>query len=109
MLTHKKQLDDFLKTYTRESDGVVVNVMTIPAGSRIGKHVHPYSHLSALASGHVIVRVSGEPDRELSGFNVIDIEEYKSHVIEAVEDSIWMCIHSKAAINDADQLKLVRG
>lgn len=84
-----------------------INCMRIPAGHSIGKHIHPYSHFSALVSGKVSVKVGGKDPQTLEGFSVIEIEENTSHVITALEDSVWMCIHSKPAMNDAGQLHLV--
>lgn len=92
---------------TYQDSDTVLNCMHIPAGFKVGKHSHPYDHFSTLVSGKVKVTIGGNEIKELEGFQVIHIEKYKTHVIEALEDSIWMCIHSKPAMNDADQLKLV--
>ena len=98
------EFDVMKKTF--RSDGMTVNTMKIPAGCSIGKHVHPYSHLSCLVSGRVILSVMGSPDVELKGLSFIEIEKYKSHVITAIEDSVWMCLHA-SSVMDEDNLKLV--
>ena len=87
--------------------GVVMNEMTIPAGYSVGKHLHPYSHSSILISGKVELTVGGEKKPVISGYSVVDIPADTSHVIHAIEDSIWLCIHSESQMNDADQLNLV--
>ena len=84
-----------------------LNCMKIPKGFSIGKHVHPHDHFSALVSGKVSVVIGGKDPIVLDGFEVIEIEKDTSHVITALEDSVWMCIHSKPAMNDAGQLHLV--
>ncbi len=98
-----------LQKQTFESGGCVANVMKIPKGCSIGKHTHPYSHMSCLVSGEVSVKVNQTQIKHMKGFSFIEIEAYDSHVITALEDSVWMCIHSEKELNDADQLKLVVG
>lgn len=91
-----------------ESDDVMLNVMTIPAGYCVGKHVHPYSHMSVLLSGEVEVTVSGLEPKIYKDNAFVEIEAHKSHVIRAISDSKWMCIHSKKEMDDSNQLHLLR-
>jgi quercetin dioxygenase-like cupin family protein len=101
------QFDTQKKSY--DMGGTVANVMRIPKGCSIGKHKHPYAHMSVLVSGEAVVVIGGTEEKHMAGLSFIEIEENTSHVIHAIEDSIWMCIHSKQDINDLDQLKLVVG
>lgn len=75
------------------SDGIYAKEMRIPKGYVVGKHQHEYSHLSILAKGHVIVNVDGEL-KEFHAPACIEIVKNKDHSVEALEDSVWYCIHA---------------
>jgi len=101
------EFDTQKKTF--ESGDNYFNVMKIPKGCAIGKHQHDYTHTSVLLSGSVVLRIGGIKDKPLSGLSFVDIEANTSHVIHALEDSVWMCIHPKSNMNDFDQVQLVVG
>ena len=75
------------------SDGVYAKEMRIPAKHYVKKHVHDYSHLSVLASGVVTVRMNGRSQR-FKAPACITIPAGVEHVIEAVTDAVWFCIHA---------------
>ena len=75
------------------SDGVYAKEMRIPAKHYVRKHVHDYSHLSVLASGVVTVRMNGRSHRYKAPA-CIAISAGVEHVIEAVTDAVWYCIHA---------------
>lgn len=80
------------------SDNLYAKEMFIPAGFVAGQHAHEYSHLSLLAKGKVKIIVDGET-KEFRAPACINIEAKKRHLIEAIEDCVWYCIH---ATNESD-------
>lgn len=80
------------------SDGLYAKQMTIPKGFVAGKHSHNFSHLSILAKGKVIVETDTD-EQVYEAPACIEIRKHVSHMITAIEDSVWFCIH---AIDDTD-------
>lgn len=75
------------------SKGLYARQMHIPAGAATVTHAHTYSHLSILASGKVAVRT----DEETNYYQApacIEIKADVHHMITAIEDSVWFCIHA---------------
>ncbi|SCX58902.1 cupin domain-containing protein [Nitrosospira sp. Nsp1] len=77
------------------SDGVYAKQMHIDAGQYIVSHKHKYSHMSILASGEVVVRIEGEEIR-YEAPACIEIGADQHHMITAIKDSVWFCIHATA-------------
>ncbi len=75
------------------SDGVYAKEMRIPAKHYVKKHVHGYTHLSVLALGTVILKMNGEA-KLLNAPACITIPAGVEHVIDAVTDAVWYCIHA---------------
>jgi len=84
------------------SDGRYAKQMFIPKGFEAGKHTHTFSHLSILGKGHVRVTVNGHTTEYVAPACVV-IEANAEHVIFALEDSEWYCIH---ATNETDLEKI---
>ena len=84
------------------SDGLYAKQMSIPKGYIAGQHKHNYSHLSILAKGYVIVRTDNS-EVEYIAPSCIEFKAEIFHTIEALEDSIWFCIH---ATNETDKDKV---
>jgi quercetin dioxygenase-like cupin family protein len=80
------------------SDGLYAKQMVIPKGFTACQHKHHYSHLSILAKGRVIVRTD-DYNQEYIAPACIEIKAEIYHQIEALEDSVWFCIH---ATDEAD-------
>jgi quercetin dioxygenase-like cupin family protein len=59
----------------------------------VGKHVHDYDHFSALLSGSVEVSVDGESEVKHAPA-LLTIKAGREHVIKAVTDAVWHCIHA---------------
>lgn len=76
------------------SDDVLVNRYVIRKGTEVRKHMHDYSHLSAVLKGKVLVAMDGGDAREYSAGDIVLIPAGVSHSVLALEDSIWACIHS---------------
>ena len=75
------------------SDGLYAKQMVIPKGYVVGQHAHKYSHLSILAKGKVIVKTDlGE--KEYTAPACLEIKEGVNHAIEALEDTVWFCVHA---------------
>ena len=68
----------------------------------MGKHVHSHSHESLLAVGIAKLYVDGN-DREMIAPEIVTIEAGKEHVLVAVTDVIWFCIH-KTDETDPDKI-----
>ena len=75
------------------SQGLYAKEMMIPANYIVGGHAHNYDHLSILAKGHVIVVADGERV-EYKAPACINIKASVHHMIEALTDSVWFCIHA---------------
>jgi quercetin dioxygenase-like cupin family protein len=89
----KGTFDCDLGTVHHFSDGLYAKEMLIPKGYQAGQHAHKYSHLSILAKGSVKV-VTDDGVQEFTAPACIDIKAGIHHVIEALEDSAWFCIHA---------------
>ena len=75
------------------SDGLYAKHMVIPKGFTANQHKHAYSHLSILAKGRVIVRTDSY-NQEYIAPACIEIKAEIYHQIEALDDSVWFCIHA---------------
>ena len=77
------------------------------AGESILKHIHTYDHLSILASGKVIVKVDGV-DQIITAPHCLVVKAGKEHMVTAIEDSVWFCVHhaSSNEVNDLDGVKI---
>ena len=74
------------------SDGLYAKQMHLKQGYMATSHVHKYSHLSILASGEVLVECNGEISHHVAP-ECIEIKADVVHRIEALQDSVWYCIH----------------
>jgi len=87
------------------SDGLYAKQMFVPQGYVIGQHAHEFSHLSILAKGKVIVRTDNSVT-EYTAPACLEIKEGIHHAIEALEDTVWFCIHAtdETDINKIDEV-----
>lgn len=74
------------------SDGVYAKQMSLKQGYTAVTHKHNYDHLSILAQGEVYITANGVKSRFKAPF-CIDIKAGVSHSIDAIEDSIFYCVH----------------
>jgi len=74
------------------SDGLYAKQFFVPKGYMVGQHSHLYSHLSILAKGSVILKTD-DYNIEYVAPACIEIKKGVNHFIEALEDTIWYCIH----------------
>ena len=91
------------------SDGLYAKEMFVPKGYIVGQHAHKFSHLSILAKGKVIVRTD-EGVTEYSAPACLEIKEGINHAIEALEDTVWFCIHAtdETDVDNIDEV-LIKG
>lgn len=75
------------------SNGVYAKQMHFPAGYSALGHKHEFSHLSILAKGRVIVKTD-EYNKEYIAPACIEIAKGVHHMITALEDCVWYCIHA---------------
>lgn len=75
------------------SDGLYAKEMFVPKGYMVGQHAHKFSHLSILAKGKVIVRTD-DSEINYEAPACLEIKEGINHAIEALEDTVWYCIHA---------------
>ena len=73
--------------------GLYSKEMRVPAGVEIGKHVHDYDHFSFLQSGRARVEIDGEI-QECEAPALLTVKAGKLHVITAITDVVWHCIHA---------------
>lgn len=74
------------------SDREYAKEARIKAGRRLVQHMHPFDHLSVLASGTAIVEIDGARTTHV-GPTCLRITKGKAHGVEAVTDVVWFCIH----------------
>jgi quercetin dioxygenase-like cupin family protein len=106
----KGVFDIDLGTVHHFSDGLYAKEMKIPKGYIAGSHEHSYSHLSILAKGSVIVRTDFE-EKSYSAPACIEIKSGLHHSIQALEDSVWFCIHAtdEKDASKVDEVLIKRG
>lgn len=104
------QFEVDLGTIHHFSDGLYAKQMLIPKGFIAGTHAHTYSHFSILAKGRVILRTD-EYNQEYAAPACIEIKAGVHHLIEALEDSAWFCIHATTETdpNKVDEVLIERG
>lgn len=89
--------------------GVYAKEIHLPAGSFVVQHKHGFDHLSVLASGRVYVGVDADII-EYTAPACILIKAGASHVVEAVEDAVWYCVHATDCANaDSVDTELIEG
>ena len=84
------------------SDGLYAKQMFVPKGYFVGQHAHTFSHLSILAKGSVIVRTD-TTEQHYTAPACLEIKAGINHAIEALEDTVWFCIH---ATDETDLTKI---
>lgn len=86
------EINDLLQVQHFFLDGLYTKRMMIPAGYEVGKHVHDFAHQSQLAKGSVLLDVDGVVTKYVAPA-YMHIEAGKQHIITAITDSIWFCMH----------------
>ncbi len=74
-------------------DFVYIKRVDIPAGRTLFNHTHTFTHKSVLVSGRVRV-TSGDASREISGPAILTIRRGIPHQVDALSDSVWLCLHA---------------
>jgi len=94
-----------LGTVHHFSDGLYAKEMHIPKGYVAGSHAHSYSHLSILSKGKVVVKTD-EFVKEFTAPACIEIKAGIHHMIEALEDAAWFCVHAtdETDVNKIDEV-----
>ena len=110
---HKKMLGTFeidLGIKHNFSSGLYAKEMTVPKGFMIGTHAHKFSHLSILAKGKVVVKTDAS-EAIYEAPACLEIKEGINHTIEALEDTVWFCIHAtnETDINKIDEVLILEG
>jgi quercetin dioxygenase-like cupin family protein len=75
------------------SQGVYAKEMHLPKAHYAVSHKHVYDHLSVLAKGRAAVDCDGVVT-EYTAPTCIEIKAGVEHVILALEDVTWFCIHA---------------
>jgi quercetin dioxygenase-like cupin family protein len=84
------------------ADNLYAKQAHIPAGLRLGKHTHAYTHLSILAKGEVYVYVD-DIRHYYQAPACIEIKANLVHEVEALSDVTWYCVH---ATDETDETKV---
>lgn len=78
--------------------GLYLKEMRIPAGTAVGKHTHDFDHMSILARGSVVVKMTPTDGRWLKRMYdapaYILIQAGVEHEIHASTDATWFCSHA---------------
>ena len=87
------------------SDGLYTKQFSVPKGFMVGQHQHPFSHLSILAKGSVILKTD-DYNTKYEAPACIEIKAGVTHFIEALEDTVWYCIHhtDEKDVNKIDEV-----
>jgi len=93
MITDEKELDAQFDAEFYFADDLAAKRFLLSKGDKIGKHIHTYSHLSILGYGSVRVETP-EGSKVYDQGECIVIKANTEHVITALEDSAWFCIHT---------------
>lgn len=75
------------------SEGLYAKQISIPKGTMVCQHQHEYDHLSVLAQGKVRVLLGEDRFQIYEAPACINIKKEINHVVFALEDSVWFCIH----------------
>jgi quercetin dioxygenase-like cupin family protein len=65
----------------------------IPMGVELAQHEHPFDHLSILAAGRVLVHCDGV-SKLFSAPACIEIKAGVQHMVTALTDVRWYCVHA---------------
>lgn len=76
----------------RFEDGLYTKVIHMRQHSLVLQHSHPFDHLSRLVSGRVVLTRDGDPEVLQAPWEGT-LGAGISHRIEALQDSVWHCIH----------------
>jgi quercetin dioxygenase-like cupin family protein len=76
--------------------------MKSAAGKIIGSHKHKYEHYSILCAGRVQVDLDGE-QREVIGPDVIVVPAGVQHLVTALTDIVWFCVHGTTETENIDE------
>ena len=88
-----------IKTQHHKIGGVYARQMELPKGWYAESHKHKFGHMSILSQGVAIVSVNGEKTTYTAP-TVVEIKAGHTHSIEALEDTVWFCIHSTDTLQD---------
>lgn len=91
--------------FPTEGNAVCMVRMEAKSGQKIGSHKHKYEHYSVLLTGVAIAGVGPETACYHAG-DVLVIPAGVEHVIEAITDITWLCVHGT---DDADVDNLFEG
>lgn len=78
-----------------ESHGVNIKVTPIKKGLTVVQHKHKYPHLSILMKGKVWLETDSYRCQMVAG-QTTTIEAGIYHAVTALEDSVWLCVHTHA-------------
>lgn len=84
------------------ADGLYAKEAHIPAGMKLAKHQHSFTHFSILAKGRVFVQAD-DIGRVYDAPACIEIKANVVHMIEAMSDVVWYCVH---ATDEKDEEKI---
>lgn len=80
--------------------GTYIKQFDLPKGMAILSHKHAYDHASILASGKARIRINGAwHEREAPA--VVSIAAGEEHLIVAIDDAVWFCIHAVDQASEA--------
>jgi quercetin dioxygenase-like cupin family protein len=78
---------------THSFGGIEALIWRLNKGMFVPKHVHNHDHMSILISGKILLDIEGIIS-EIHAGEVIEVKAGKSHVITALEDIVWACLHN---------------
>lgn len=87
-----------IETKHHFNSGVYSREMRFPKGWFVESHKHCFDHMSILAQGKVKLIVNDEEFIYEAPY-VLNIKKDTQHRIEALEDSVWFCIHVTQGTN----------
>ena len=92
------RMDIDVGTVHHFSAGVYAKEMHLPAGFCAVSHSHAYDHMSILGKG--VVEVSTDDwVRTFEAPACVEVKAGVHHMIRAIEDATWFCIHATDETN----------
>ena len=83
--------------------GIYIKEMRIPRGFVMVSHRHTFDHISRLDIGEVFITIDGV-ETFFRAPAYIKIKAGEEHMLRAVSDVVWLCIHATSVV-DADAVE----
>lgn len=88
--------------FGQDGSRVYIKETMIQKGRALDMHIHTFTHKSVLCSGRVRLTVDGKTST-VKAPAVLTVHRGIAHRVEALADSVWLCIHA-SEVTDPDMI-----